>query len=240
MTEIHNILFDNAHRPFELPGGEWKYYQEWKDVLFFHWSVPFDVLRTCVPKKFNIDTFDGNCYVSLVAFTMQKIRPRYLPSISFISDFHEINLRTYISNDNKMGIYFLSVEAEKLVSTFLSKFLSGIPYEKSNIKRTDREYMSINSEKGFYLDAEFEVKQKLYDKSKLDRWLTERYCLYFDNNNEYYRYDIHHKEWDIKSIAINRLNLSYKIGDTNLSDRQPHLSHYSDGVKVLVWQRQKM
>jgi uncharacterized protein len=108
MTDIDDIISNIAHRPFALPVGQWKYYQEWNNALFFLWIIPFDILRKCVPENFNIDTFDGRCYVSLIAFTMEKIRPKYLPSISFISNFDEINLRTYIDIDNKKGVYFLN------------------------------------------------------------------------------------------------------------------------------------
>lgn len=240
MTDINDILSNITHRPFELPNGQWKYYQEWNNALFFHWTIPSEILRKCVPEKFNIDTFGGNCYISLVAFTMEKIRPKYFPSISFISNFDEINLRTYIDNNNKKGVYFLNIEAEKLLSTFIAKSLSGLPYEKSNIKRTEKRYISKNSKKGFYLNTEFEIKNDLQCKSELDKWLTERYCLYLDSDNEFYRYDIHHKEWEIKNIEIKQLNLNYKIGDINLSDKEPNLTHYSDGVKVLAWKRQKV
>src|SRR6185312_10576621 len=223
MTDINDILSTTSHRPFELPVGQWKYYQEWNNALFLHWTIPFGILRKCVPDNFNIDTFNGKCYVSLVAFSMQKIRPRYLPSISFISDFDEINLRTYIDNDNKKGVYFLNIESEKLLSTFIAKSLSGLPYQKSKIKRTEKKYTSTNNSKGFHLDTEFEIKQELERKTELDKWLTERYCLYLDKNNEFIRYDIHHKEWKIKNIDIRQLNLNYKIGDIDLSDRQPSL-----------------
>lgn len=239
MTDIDDIISSISHRPFSLPVGKWKYYQEWNNALFIHWTIPFDILRKCVPVKFNIDTFDGSCYVSLVAFTMQKIRPRYLPSISFISNFGEINLRTYIDNDNKKGVYFFCIEAEKLLSAFVAKSLSGLPYEKANIERTANQYRSNNSRKGFYLDTEFEIKQELEHKTELDKWLTERYCLYLDKDNEFYRYDIHHKEWSLKKVKIKQLKYFYKIGENILSDSQPVLTHYSDGVKVIAWSRQK-
>ena len=118
--------------------------------------------------------------------------------------------------------------------------LSGLPYEKANIKRTDKKYKSKNIKKGFYLDVEFEIKQELEHKTELDKWLTERYCLYLDKGTKFYRYDIHHKEWKIKNVEVKRLNLSYKVGNINLADRQPILTHYSDGVKVIAWRRQNV
>jgi uncharacterized protein len=238
MTEIKRILSEISHRPFSLPSGQWRYYQEWNNALFFHWTIPIETLRKCVPTKFNIDTFDGKCYVSLVAFTMEKIRPRFLPSIGFISNFHEINLRTYIDNGNKKGVYFLNIEAGNLLSVLVAKVLSGLPYEKANIKRTIGKYKSNNDLKGFYLDSEFEISNEIKNKTGLDTWLTERYCLYLDKDNEFYRYDIHHEEWNLNRLDIKALNLSYNISDLNLSSRQPDLSHYSKGVKVIAWRRQ--
>jgi uncharacterized protein YqjF (DUF2071 family) len=238
MTKINDILSHTSHRPFAIPAGRWQYYQEWNNALFLHWKVPFDSLRNCVPAKFNIDTFNGDCYVSLVAFTMQNIRPRNMPSVKFISDFHEINLRTYINNDNKKGVYFLNIEAEKYLSACIAKALSGLPYEKADIKRSDKNYHALNSTKNFRLYTEFAIGEKLSKKADLDTWLTERYCLYLSRHDRTYRHDIHHKEWEIKNVDIKQLALYYKIDNIILSDLQPDLVHYSDGVKVLAWQKQ--
>ncbi len=240
MKVIKDILKNTSHRPFELPDGQWVYYQEWNRALFLHWIIPFEFLRKYVPTNLNIDTFEGNCYISLVAFTMEKIRPKFLPSIDFISDFDEINLRTYIDNDNKKGVYFLNIEAGKSLSTFVAKIISGLPYEKSKIYRKGKFYKSENSKKGFSLNTEFEVEHILNNKTELDKWLTERYCLYLDKDKEIYRYDIHHKEWELKNVNIKNLNLNYKIGEIDLKDRQPNLSHFSEGIKVIAWKRQKI
>ena len=240
MTDISTILSAISHRPFKLPPGQWKYYQEWNNALFLHWEIAFDILRNHVPKDLHIDSYEGKYYISLVAFTMQKIRPKNLPAIKFISDFHEINLRTYIDNGNKKGVYFLNIEAEKHLSAFIARNLSGLPYGRSIIKRTNKTYNSKDAVKGFALDTEFEVKQKILNKSDLDKWLTERYCLYFDTKRELFRYDIHHKEWELKNVEIKKLSLTYQIGDMSIKDKQPDFIHYSDGVKVIAWEKHKL
>ncbi|RYZ53870.1 MAG: DUF2071 domain-containing protein [Sphingobacteriales bacterium] len=240
MTDIPNILSKISHRPFELPVGEWRYYQEWNNALFLHWVVPFNILREHVPENLQLDGFAGKYYVSLVAFTMQKIRPHYLPSLKFVSDFDEINLRTYVESGNRKGVYFLSIEAGKHLSAFVAKQLSGLNYEKSVIVRSGKQYKSENAAKRFFLDAEFEVEEKLLDKSILDKWLTERYCLYLQVKGETFRYDIHHKEWELRNVTIGNLQLEYRIGEYTLSSKHPDLFHYSDGVKVLAWGREKV
>jgi uncharacterized protein len=240
MREIEEIFNQTSHRPFEFPEGNWVYYQEWNRVLFLHWTVPFELLRKCVPSNLSIDTFDEKCYISLVAFTMEKIRPKFLPSISYISDFDEINVRTYIDNDSKKGVYFLNIEAGKSISTFVAKLISGLPYEKSRISRTDKIYKSENLNKGYRLNAEFNVGDILNSKTELDKWLTERYCLYLDKDSEIYRYDIHHKEWELNSVNVVDLKVDYKIGEINLAEIEPIIKHHSEGIKVIAWKRQKI
>ena len=134
----------------------------------------------------------------------------------------------------------MNIEAEKIISTFVAKSLSGLPYEKSSIIRTDKKYTSTNSKKGFYLDTEFEVGHELKNKTELDKWLTERYCLYMNIGSKLYRYDIHHKEWIIRKATTKRLNLSYQVGNMNLAENHPGLVHYSDGVQVIAWRRKKL
>ncbi len=240
MKIIEELLKEVSHRPFEFPKGNWTYYQEWNKALFLHWVVPFEQLRKCVPGKLNLDTIEGKCYVSLVAFTMEKLRPNFLPSVRYISDFDEINVRTYIDNEGKKGVYFLNIEAGKTISAFIAKTISGLPYEKAKISRTENIYNSNNLKRGFSLNTEFEIKNVVNDKKELDKWLTERYCLYLDKKNELYRYDIHHKEWEIKEVNINSLVLNYKIGEIDLSNLQPTLTHYSEGIKVIAWGRERI
>ncbi|MNX91104.1 hypothetical protein D3C86_1231730 [compost metagenome] len=240
MNEIEHLLADVSHRPWAMPKGKWEFYQEWNDVLFLHWEVPFEFLRKEVPKELTLDSFEGKYYVSLVAFTMQNIRPRNLPSLKFISDFHEINVRTYINNGNKRGVYFLNIEAEKILSVIVARKLSGLPYDKSNIKRTDKTYQSFNSKKGFKLKVTFEMGEMVSDKNALDRWLTERYCLYHEEQQNIFRFDIHHKEWEIKNLIIENLELSYQFGNIKLTKDTLKLCHYSEGVQVVSWAKEKV
>ena len=243
MRETDDIIQSISHRPWTLPNGQWSYYQEWNNALFLHWKVSTEELTKLVPSTISVDTFKGESWVSLVAFTMEKIRPKFLPSVSTISDFHEINIRTYLTQDNKQGVYFLNIEAEKHISSFVAKLLSGLPYEKATIDRQSKEkvqkYISTNNSKGFRLDTTFTVGQKIGDKSELDKWLTERYCLYLDKEDKLYRYEIHHKPWELYNVEISNLTTDYKIGNISLS-RRPDLSHYSDGVKVIAWKRQNL
>lgn len=243
MSIISELLTSTKHRPYEMPAETWRYYQEWNNALFLHWKIPVEVLRPLVPDKLEIDMLNGEAWVSLVAFTMQKIRPKLLPSLKVISDFHEINLRTYVINDGKPGVYFINIEAEKALSAMVSRSISKLPYQKSDIVYSQLDgnnlYVSKSS-RGTFLEAEFKIVPEVYKKTALDVWLTERYCLYVDEKQSIYRYDVHHAEWEMEDIQLNRLKLNYKVKQLVINEDMPDHANYSKGVKVVAWGKKKL
>lgn len=235
---IKEILNITEHRPWKIPVGSWKFYQEWNNAIFLHWQVDLDELKKLVPKELEIDLFDGKPWVSIVAFTMEKIRPRYLPSISLISDFDEINIRTYIKSNNKTGVYFLSIEGGKSLSCKIARTLSELPYRYSKIKRTENQYISHNAGFNDELDIDFTVGQEIKKKSLLDKWLTERYALFQDTKNSINEFEIHHLEWSLNEINLKNLEYKYHRFE-NLIKNKPEKIQYSEGVKVIAWGKNK-
>ena len=70
--KIKEILKYNDHRSWSIPIKKWNFYQEWNNAIFLHWKVELKELSKFVPSNLQIDLFDGQPWVSLVAFTMEK------------------------------------------------------------------------------------------------------------------------------------------------------------------------
>ena len=67
--------------------------QSWRHLGFVHWEVEATDIAAARPGAgWNIDAFDGRCYVGLVPFTMHGVRPLWLPRAAVVFDFHEINV----------------------------------------------------------------------------------------------------------------------------------------------------
>lgn len=235
---IREILNTTKHRPWKIPTDSWKFYQEWNNVIFLHYQVDLTELKKFVPKELEIDLFDGKPWVSVVAFTMEKIRPKNLPSFSPISDFDEINIRTYVKSNNKTGVYFLSIEGGKSLSCKIAKAISELPYRFSEIKRTDKKYQAQNLEFNDKLDLEFTIGKELTEKTELDKWLTERYALFQDTDESINEFEIHHLEWPINEIDLQKLDFNYPRFEKLISE-QPSKFHYSKGVRVIAWGKNK-
>lgn len=238
MPQIKEILKTKYHRTSKIPNGQWKFYQEWNNVVFLHWQVELTELRKFVPKEIEIDFFEGKPWVSVVAFTMEKIRPKNLPAFRPISNFDEINIRTYVNYNGKTGVYFLSIEGGKKLSCKVAKGISELPYRYSKMKRQEGIYSSENSQYSDSLLIDFNIGESISDKTNLDLWLTERYALIQDTKNSINEFDIHHVEWPIRNIKIKKLKLNYRRFNKLLTNN-PNKVNYSEGVQVIAWDKKK-
>lgn len=236
---VQEILHQINHRQWEMPEGKWKFYQEWNKTIFFHWKVDYSLLREIVPKELEIDLLNGQAWVSVVAFTMEKTRPRNIPSFSPISNFHELNIRTYIKHKGKTGVYFLSIEGGKSISCSIARILSKMPYRYSKIKRTVNTYTSTNNEFNDTFHIEYSIGDSITNKTELDKWLTERYELIQDAENDFYEFELHHAEWELNAIDIINFKIDYPRF-RQLFNSKPEFSHYSDGVQVIAWDKKKI
>jgi len=243
MRPTAEILKPHVHRPCPVPEGRWVVYQEWNRTIFLHWKVPVNELREVLPPHLEPDTFEGEAWVSLVAFTVEKLHPRHLFPFPPVSDFHEVNVRTYVTKGTIPGIYFLSIEASRWLSAKLTRALSWLPYEKTKMHRSaqgaQQVYTSLNSKAGFRFASQYVIGKPVGRKSLLDRWLTERYAVYLERANHVYRFQVHHQEWPLYEAELKELHTEYRFGNIRLN-RPPALVHYSPGVEVLTWWRESI
>lgn len=236
---IPELLSSTDHRPWGIPAGDWTYYQEWNNAVFLHWEVDLHDLQRLVPPGLEIDLFYGKPWVSVVAFDMERLRPRYLPSLPAISDFHEINVRTYVRMSGKTGVTFLSIEAGKAFSCKIAKLLSGLPYRYSKMVRDGASIISENAQIGERMSITCDVGPELREKTDLDKWLTERYALFQHHGDAINQFEIHHLEWPLHRLSLDDIRIDYPRFKSMIRS-VPLLAHYSPGVQVLAWGKEKI
>lgn len=240
MKKVTHLLSELKDSRSDLNPDKWNYYQEWNNSVFLHFEIPYELLIDLIPNDLELDSFNGKYYVSLVAFTMNELYPKNLFPLGYISNFHEINIRTYVNKDNKSGVFFINIEAEKILSSFIAKILSKLPYTKSQIKRKLKNYKSLHNKKKLALDISYDIHDGQITKNDLDIWLLERYCLFYEKKSDIFRYDIYHKPWSIQSLDLISLKIKYSFGNVKLSSDNLIGYHYSKGVEVLSWPRINM
>lgn len=232
------ILKQTLHRPFKFPQYPWKYYQEWNNAIFLHWKVDPNLISPYLPKHIELDCIDGRTWISLVAFDMNNIGIKNLPKPPYISNFHEINIRVYIKYKGKPSVYFLSMEGSKRLSCAVLKIASKFPYRYSKMQRTNSHYFSKNLVFNDSFKIEFNLNNDIITKDKTDIWLTERYAVFQDYKKDIIEYDVHHIEWPMQKITVKNLAVNYPRFN-HLINSAPDKIHYSSGVQVLAWSKNK-
>jgi uncharacterized protein len=239
------ILSRTEHRPYPMPGGPWALFMSWHDLLFMHWRVPAGVLRPLVPPALDLDTFDGSAWLSITPFRMSGVRPRFLPSVSHLSNFPELNVRTYVTAGGRPGIWFFSLDAHNRVAVRLAHATFRLPYYDARMSSRaageEVRYESIRTHRGAP-GARFAGRYRPVGDpfnarpGTLEHFLTERYCLYSaSGRGAVYRGEIHHHPWPLRGaeIEVESLAMTEQIGV--VLPRTEPLLHFSSRLDVLAW-----
>lgn len=244
------ILAEIAHRPWPLPVGRWIMTQTWHDLLFAHWPAPAEDLRPHIPARLEIDTFEGQAWLAVVPFRMSGVRLRSTPALPWLSDFPELNVRTYIVVDGKPGVWFFSLDAANSLAVAIARAWFHLPYFRARMKCEQRDgWICYGSERTQRGAAKAELRGQYRPvgapyfsrKGTLEHFLTERYCLYTsDAQGRTIRCEIHHAPWPLQpaeaEFAVNTMAGAARF---SLPEQKP-LLHFVRRQDVLVWQPERL
>jgi uncharacterized protein YqjF (DUF2071 family) len=242
------IFERTAHRPWPMPGGPWIMTQTWNDLLFAHWPVEADGLRTLVPKGFELDLFNGSAWLGIVPFHMTNVAPRFVPALPWVSAFPELNVRTYVTAGGKPGVYFFSLDAGNALAVGAARALLNLPYYSAGMTvATAGGTIAYTSRRQSRPAADFDARYRgLGDRSPslrgtLEHFLTERYCLYaVDHRFHAYRLEIHHPEWALESAEAEiTVNTMADAAGVRLPSMAP-LLHFSKRQDMVCWAPERL
>ncbi len=179
--------------PTQRPSGRSVMRHRWAHLLFLHWEVSPEALRPLVPPELELDLFDGRAYIGLVPFTMTGIRPTGLPAVRWLSNFHEVNVRTYVHHDGRApGVWFFSLDAANGIAVRIARRFWHLPYHKARmtlqrqVEPDGREVISYKSERLWPAPLPSSCGMRYEPRGEpgpaspgtLEHFLIERYILY--------------------------------------------------------------
>ena len=242
---MHPSLRAVAHRPWPIPKGRWIMAQNWHDLLFAHWPVPVAVLRNLIPRKLAVDVYDGVAWIGIVPFTMSGVRLRGTPALPWLSAFPELNVRTYVTAEEKPGVWFFSLDAANRLAVELARRWFHLPYFHARMDSRSKSdgivYCSRRDDRrggSEQLRATYRAEGPWFEAKRvtLEYFLTERYCLYAQRRNgELLRGEIHHARWKLQeahgSFDVNTMteNLGIQLA------RPPAALHFSKLQEMIAW-----
>ena len=235
---------DAEHRPWPLPEGPWSNAQSWLDLAFLHWRVDKDALAKLVGRSVEIDLFDGEAWLGIVPFVLADLRLRGVPPLPRVSTFPELNVRTYVTRDDKPGVWFFSLDAESRLAVWGARTFYHLPYFGAQMSLA-QEGMAIHYRSHrTHPDAppaDFEASWKIGAKlsqsepGSLEFFLTERYCLYAAHRDRLYRCRIHHPSWPLQQASVSQLHSTMIEAHGLKTPAVAPLLHYAEALKVDIW-----
>ncbi|MBA2360246.1 MAG: DUF2071 domain-containing protein [Actinobacteria bacterium] len=237
-------LEEIEHRPWPLVDQSWAMGQTWDELLFAHWRVPADPLRSQLPAGLELDLLDGEAWLGVTAFRLTSLRARGLPPLPFASAFLELNTRTYVTADDKPGIWFFSLDAESGIAVEGARRGYKLPYFRADMRAVWGDgWLLYESRRrdGRGAPGAFRARYRAdgevfnAERGSLAHFLTERYCLYATGGDgRLYRAEIHHRPWPLQSAELELEENTVTPRGVDLLDEAPFL-HYSERQDVLIW-----
>ena len=223
--------------------------QEWKNLLFLHWEAPADALQALLPPGLQVDTHDGRAWIGIVPFFMRGVRPAFLPSMPGLSNFLELNVRTYVyDKSGTPGVWFFSLDANHGVACSLGRKLFNLNYRNARIQAREGNWTDFRAHrKGSSEGATFRYRRTGLGQGvrseSLEFFLTERYALYCssEHGSQLWRGRVHHNPYQLYDAEIESYS-SIPIAWNRQSPVSGPPQHQcaSPGVEVEIFPLQKV
>jgi uncharacterized protein len=229
-------------KPAIRPRGPHIGFQRWDKLLFLHWELPPDALRPLVHPRLELDTFDGRAFVTITPFTVRGAKLRGLPPLPGLSEFHEVNVRTYVHfGGEDPAVWFFSLDAASALAAALARASLRLPYCYARMSRGEAsgrmtyEAARVVPAAPAGLSASWAVvgEPAAARPGTLEHFLTERYFLFSRAlGRKLFRLQVNHPPWPLRRVEALEVAQTLSTADGVPPMRGQPLSQYSDGVDV--------
>lgn len=212
----------------------------WRNGLFVHYPVEPASLRPHLPDRLELDTWDGQAWISVLPFVLAASGFRYSPSIARVT-VPEVNLRTYVRLEGASGLYFFSIDLENAPIAALVRRLYGLPCYRAEMRLAANRGRFAFSSRGDRPDAPPARLDVTYaptgdafraDPASLDRWLVERRRFYAPSEEGVLYGEIAHEPWPLQPVDVTiRENTLFEAAGIPRPERDP-ICYYSEALPM--------
>jgi hypothetical protein len=229
-----------TRRPDDRPAG----FQRWRTLAFFHWEVAVDAVAALLPAGLEVDTWEGRAYVGVVPFTMRDVSPWWSPSVPGVSNFHEVNVRTYVHARGEPGVWFFSLEAASSIAVVAARTGWHLPYHRASMKLEEQgreiHYTSQRrwpGPKPADLAVHYRVGESIGEAvpGTFEHFLAERYLLFATSGGVLQRGQVHHRPYPLHRADVIDLTETLVVACGLPQPSGPPHALFSPGVDVDVF-----
>jgi uncharacterized protein YqjF (DUF2071 family) len=221
----------------------------WSSLTFLHWPFAPDVVQALLPPGLLVDELDGRAWVGLVPFLLD-VRIPGTPAIPWVTRFVETNVRTYVRTaDGTRGIWFLSLDAQRLGAVALARTTWSLPYQWSRMRLTRTGDVVTYECRRRWPGAghpSSRVVVEVGDTCRgdalddLDHFLTARWVLFSTRGTALVRTQAHHDAWPLQRANVLELDDQLVRAAGLPAPTGAPRALYSDGVDVRLAGRRRV
>lgn len=217
--------------------------QRWEDLLFLHWGWdPAEVQKT-LPDGLDVDCWNGQAYIGLVPFFMCRVRPSGLPAVPLLSDFLELNVRTYVRDRHgRAGVWFYSLDCNQPIAVIVAQKFFHLPYFHAKMKapRDDGRIDYFSKRAGATDDCRIVYEPsgppEAAEQGSFEEFLVERYRLFSQRGKTLLTGCVWHEPYRISAVRFDgTLDAPMKAAGFDPDKRPPVHAAFSRGVDVRVY-----
>lgn len=228
-------------------------FQRWEDLLFLHWSYDPRAIQSTLPRGLTVDTIEGKAYIGIVPFFMRDVRPAFSPCVRGISDFLELNVRTYVYDERGMpGVWFYSLDANQWLAVRAARRFFALPYfdcklkAEKNTKTAEIRYLAHRRGVREDLSSCFHYRPygptRLAKPGTLEFFLIERYVLFAQAKGyaRPWKGRVRHQPYSLRDVEVIEWNEAlFEVDGLERPGRNPDHAVMSPGVTVEVFALEK-
>jgi len=184
----------------------------WDRAVFIHYATDPDLLQPLIP--FPLDLRDGRAFVSVVAFTLSRMRPRIGGRIGEwllkpIATHEFLNIRTYVEHAGEPGIFFLAEWLSNPLSVRLGPHTFGLPYKfgrlsysHANENAIVRGHVEAREGSLTYRGEIHTDNFRASEPDSLTEFMAERYTAFTQNRKTRRLFRVWHEPWPQVPLEI--------------------------------------
>ena len=215
--------------------------QGWYDLAYIHFRYDPDEVAALLPPQLDVDIHDGSAWVGLIPFSMRNIGIPHLPSVPYLGSFPEVNVRTYVVHNGVPGVWFCSLDINRLIPTAVARTTYKLPYcwgsashvHKDNTLTThvERRWPSPSA----HTNIEIAIGEEITNPTPLEIFLSARWGLFSRGRKHSLRYaPVEHPPWRLRRAELKSLDDSLiTAAGFRPPTGDPHVM-FSNGVPVRV------
>ena len=213
--------------------------QRWLDLAYVHWRYDPAVVQALLPEGLEVDTFDGAAWVGLIPFSMRGIGLARGPAVPYLGSFAEVNVRTYVRAGDRPGVWFFSLDVDRMLPAATARLTYRLPYcwGRTSHRRTGDTLTTVVRRRWPDRVADSELVIEMGDPvvaDDLDVFLTARWGLYSRARRGLRYAAVDHEPWPLRTARLTAVDESLVVASgLPAPSGTPHV-RASDGVSVRI------